>query len=193
MIYQPTVPQIVTLLDHTRHKWPQLQERVDFAERLLLIGQPDYVLYSHQGLGTSDHAWVCTGYRVDEKVGCHCATYLEHKETDAIVMDRIFCAHLIAYHCYRRILLHMLNAGLALGFLHLGPHSQLHNGRVPSGRAMPVLTIVPCTSADPTLQHTFAEPADAGRFALWLGRQAKANSTFVSQLTNQPERSYVHD
>jgi hypothetical protein len=189
MLYTPTVQQITTLLDHTRAKWPQLRERVDVAERLLLIGQPEFMLYSRQGLGASYDAWVCTGYRVDEKVGCHCPTYLEHKEADAIVMDRIFCAHLIAYHGYRRILLYMLNAGLALGFLHLGAHSQLHNGAT----AMPVITIVPCQSADPTIEHTFAWPADAGRFALWLGRQCQADSTFVTQLIERQGSALPHN
>jgi hypothetical protein len=110
----------------------------------------------------------------------------------------------------------MLNTGLANGILHLGAHSQLHNGSKGQGArgkeqgttpanddhsstfpapcslrpapqsAMPLITIVPCTSADPTIQHTFAWPADAGRFALWLGRQAQAASTFIDQLTHHP-------
>jgi hypothetical protein len=171
-IYQPTAEQVATLLDSLPSRWPQLAHRIAAARQLLLEGQLDYRPRSAYGLAAAHSAWFCGPLeRVDEKAGCGCLVH--HTLPDAnspLLMGRLYCEHLIAWHTYKRIAQQLLCPAVSAGRLLVRSDGMLFAHTEP--QRMPCVVVTP--TPDLQLPYTFASPDDLGRFAVWLARQPRA-------------------
>jgi hypothetical protein len=138
---------------------------------LLLDGQLDYRPRSRYGLSAAVYDWRCGPLeRVDEKVGCGCL--LHHTLPDAnspLLMGRLYCEHLIAWHTYKRIAQQLLHLLIGAGHITVRPDGMLVSHTEP--QRMPCVVVMP-TRDTPTLPYTFYTPDDLGRFAIWLARQS---------------------